>query len=119
MASKTSAEVIIDGKVYTLAGYASEEYLQKIASYLNGKIAEFGKNEGYIKLNTDYRNTLMQINIADLYDVKHELVTSQMKLDSTEKKLRQAEKDLDESAKKIIRLETEMKTREEDKRSRG
>ncbi len=122
MASKTSAEVIIDGKVYTLAGYASEEYLQKIASYLNGKIAEFGKNEGYIKLNTDYRNTLMQINMQkekDLYDVKHELVTSQMKLDSTEKKLRQAEKDLDESAKKIIRLETEMKTREEDKRSRG
>ena len=40
MAAKTDAEVIIDGKVYTLSGYESEEYLQKIASYLNGKIAE-------------------------------------------------------------------------------
>ena len=45
MAAKTDAEVIIDGKVYTLSGYESEEYLQKIASYLNGKIAEFRKNE--------------------------------------------------------------------------
>ena len=44
MAAKTDAEVIIDGKVYTLSGYESEEYLQKIASYRYGKIAEFRKN---------------------------------------------------------------------------
>ena len=70
------------------------------------------------KESEDLREEIQQKE-KDLYDVKHEPVTSQMKLDSTEKKLRQAEKDLDESAKKIIRLETEMKTREEDKRSRG
>ena len=40
MASKTSAEVIIGGKVYTLCGYESEEYLQKVASYINGKLNE-------------------------------------------------------------------------------
>ena len=28
MAAKTSAEVVIDGKVYTLSGYEGEEYLQ-------------------------------------------------------------------------------------------
>ena len=37
MAAKTSAEVVIDGKVYTLSGYEGEEYLQKVASYINGK----------------------------------------------------------------------------------
>ena len=38
MSAKTSAEVVIDGKVYTLSGYEGEEYLQKVASYINGKI---------------------------------------------------------------------------------
>ena len=30
MSSKTDAEVIIGGKIYTLCGYESEEYLQKV-----------------------------------------------------------------------------------------
>lgn len=135
MAAKTDAEVIIDGKVYTLSGYESEEYLQKIASYLNGKIAEFRKNESYNKLNPDFKNILMQINVADdyfrtqremddlkadgstrekdLYDLKHELIATQMKLEATEKNLKEVRAENDENAKKIIRLETELKTRQE------
>ena len=35
MSAKTNAEVVIGGKVYTLRGFESEEYLQKIASYIN------------------------------------------------------------------------------------
>lgn len=31
MSAKTNAEVVIGGKVYTLSGFESEEYLQKIA----------------------------------------------------------------------------------------
>ena len=45
MSSKNTTEVIIGGKVFTLGGYESEEYLQKIASYINNKLAEFGKDE--------------------------------------------------------------------------
>ena len=30
MSAKTNAEVVIDGKVYTLSGYENEEYLQKV-----------------------------------------------------------------------------------------
>ena len=135
MAAKTDAEVIIDGKVYTLSGYESEEYLQKVASYLNGKLAEFRKNEAYNKLNADFRNILMQINIADdyfraqrevddlkndgstrekdLYDLKHELIATQMKLETTEKNLKEVRAENDENIKKVIRLETELKTRQE------
>ena len=40
MASKNNTQVIIDGKVYTLSGYESEDYLQKVAGYLNNKITE-------------------------------------------------------------------------------
>ena len=37
MSSKTDTEVIVGGKVFTLSGYESEEYLQKVASYINNK----------------------------------------------------------------------------------
>ena len=41
MAVKTDTEVIIGGKVLTLSGYESEEYLQRVASYINNKAAEY------------------------------------------------------------------------------
>ena len=41
MASKTDTEVIIGGRVFTLCGYESEEYLQKVASYINNKLVEY------------------------------------------------------------------------------
>ena len=47
MAAKTDAEVIIGGKVLTLCGYESEEYLQKVASYINNKLAEYGKVDSF------------------------------------------------------------------------
>lgn len=43
MSSKNRAEVLIGGKIYTLSGYESEEYLQKVATYINNKLAEFKK----------------------------------------------------------------------------
>ena len=64
MSSKTQTEVIIDGKIYTLSGYESEEYLQKVASYINGKIAEFKTTEGYSKLNQDMQRVLLNLNDA-------------------------------------------------------
>ena len=45
MPAKTSAEVIIGGKVYTLSGYEGEEYLQKVAAYINGKLNDFDEIE--------------------------------------------------------------------------
>ena len=45
MAVKTDTEVIIGGKVFTLSGYESEEYLQRVASYLNAKYTELKNTE--------------------------------------------------------------------------
>ena len=36
--SKNFTEVLIGGKVFTLSGFESEEYLQKVAAYINNKI---------------------------------------------------------------------------------
>ena len=37
MSSKNNTEVIIDGKIFTLSGYESEEYLQKVAAGLKNR----------------------------------------------------------------------------------
>ena len=131
MAIKTASEVLIGGKVYTLSGYESEEYLQRIASYLNGKLNEYSHVEAFRRANVDRQNVLMQINIADdyfksrkqigdmeedmnakekeLYDLKHELVNAQMKRENMEKNLAAAKMELQAKDKKIIQLEAEIR----------
>ena len=130
MAVKTDTEVIIGGKVLTLSGYESEEYLQRVASYINNKLTEYSKLDGFTRQPPDRQNILMQLNIADdyfkarkqiglleeelqgkekeMYDLKHELIASQIKLENTEKSLKSVQKELNESSKRIVRLETEL-----------
>ena len=103
MNEKTDAQVVIGGRTYTLSGYESEEYLLRVAGYLNGKIDELNADPDYGRLPVDMRQLLLNLNIADdyfkavakneelqsvvdLYDIKHELVAAQMKLQSAEKK---------------------------------
>ena len=59
MSAKTSAEVIIDGKVYVLSGYESEEYLQRLAAYINSKIAENEALNDYKHLPVNMKGTLL------------------------------------------------------------
>ena len=100
MSEKSSAEVIIGGKVYTLSGYEGEEYLQKVAAYINNKINEFDSMEDYRRFPTDMKATLLQLNIADdyfkakaqmkdreIYNLKHDLISNQIKTESDEKTL--------------------------------
>ena len=127
-ASKTDAQVIIGGKVYTLSGYESEEYIQKIASYLNSKLEEFRAEPGYSHLSTDLQKILMDINLADdyfrakkqievlseeirskekdLYDIKHELVTTQMKMANNDKAMKKLEEEAEELRRKVVDFET-------------
>lgn len=123
-------EVIINNKRYTLSGYESEEYLQKIASYINSKHNEFRNRDAYKFLDSDLKNILLQINIADdyhkaidkvnemeadnaakdneIYNLKHEIVTAQTKADSIQKEMDELKKELNEAQKKNVRLETEL-----------
>ena len=109
MSSKTDIEVIIAGKVFTLSGYESEEYLQKVANYLNNKYNEYNKLPSFKRQSIDTQNILMQLNIADdyfkakaqvekleqdiemkdreIYNLKHDLISNQIKTESDEKTL--------------------------------
>ena len=113
MSEKTSAEVLIGGKVYTLSGYEGEEYLQKVAAYINGKLSEFDSTEGYRRLPGDMKATLLELNIADdyfkakaqvekleqqietkdkeIYNLKHDLISNQIKTESDEKERQRLE----------------------------
>lgn len=99
MSSKNKTEVLIDGKIYTLSGYESEEYLQRVATYINNKLAELKKLDGYARLSQELKSILLELNVADdyfkaknqvemveeelaqkdqeLYDLKHELISTQ------------------------------------------
>ena len=65
--SKNQTEVLIGGKVFTLSGFESEDYLQKVSTYLNHKIAECTSIEGYNRQTPDTRIILLALNIADDY----------------------------------------------------
>lgn len=110
MAGKNDCEVVIGGKVITLSGSESEDYIQKVAQYLNAKLIEVNKVDSFRRQPLDIQSILIQLNIADdyfkaldevtalreeieikdkeLYDLKHELITSQIKLDSKEKMIK-------------------------------
>jgi len=67
MNTKNDVEVVINGKQYTMSGYESSEYLQKIATHINEKFALFKEQEGYSRLDTDMKYIMLAINLSDDY----------------------------------------------------
>ena len=112
MAVKNTAKVIIGGKIITLGGYESEEYFQKVASYINKKIEELSSMPGYSRQPMETKHTLIRLNITDdyfkarkqaeifeqdlqqkdqeMYDLKHELISLRMQIEEAQKREQQA-----------------------------
>ena len=113
MSAKTNAEVVIGGKVYTLSGFESEEYLQKIASYINTKISEVEELDSFKHLTQDMRAVLTELNIADdyfkakaqvekleldleakereIYNLKHDLISNQVQTETNTQRIEELE----------------------------
>ena len=133
MAVKNTAKVIIGGKIITLGGYESEEYFQKVASYINKKMDELSAMQGYSRQPMETKHTLISLNITDdyfkakkqaevfeqdlqqkdqeMYDLKHELISAQIKLENAEKELAKMKEENNDLQMQIVKLETEMKNR--------
>ena len=60
---KTRTMVKICGKEYVMAGYESEEYIHRVAIYVDRKMTEL-KGQ-YVNLNPNTLSVLTAINIAD------------------------------------------------------
>ena len=128
MAAKRDIQVQIGGKVYTLSGYESEEYLQKIALYINNKMDEMDQIPNYRRLTMDMQKTLLELNMADdyhkakkqiemleadieekdktEYDLKHELISSQIQLEKADKEIERLKNEINDLQKQIVKLET-------------
>lgn len=128
MAEKRDIQVLIGGKVYTLSGYESEEYLQKIALYINNKMEEMNQIPNYRRLGADMKKTLLELNMADdyhkakkqvemleadmeekdktEYDLKHELIAAQIQLEKADKEIERLKSEINDLQKQIVKLET-------------
>lgn len=131
MDSKNYAEVLIDGSVYTLAGAEEKSYFQKVAAYINDKIEQLRMQPGFTKQNDNYQTVMVELNIADdyfkaidrlnametqkadmereTYSLKHELVSTQMKLEAALRNLEDLQRELAASVSKpeIPEVQTE------------
>ena len=105
--------------------------MKKVASYINNKVNEYSKLDNFRRQPIDTQGVLLQLNIADdyfkakkqisdleeelqvkeneLYDLKHELISTQMKLESSQEQVKALQKAQNDDAKEIVRLETELK----------
>jgi cell division protein ZapA len=129
MAQKIDIPVVINGNVYTLSGYEGEEYLQNVATYINGKISECKTQEQYRRMNTEYQGVLLALNIADdyfkakmradevakddaekeqqLYDLRHEVIEAQIKHEAALKMVEEYKEQINALQRKIVQLEAE------------
>ena len=130
MAVKNTTQVLIGGKIVTLSGYESEEYLQKVANYMNNKLTELGQLPGYNLQALETRHTLLSMNIADdyfkakrqaemyeeeleakdreMYDLKHDLINGQVELDKEKKSQAEKDRQIAELQAKVDELEKEL-----------
>ena len=118
MSAKNETEVTIGNRTYTLSGYESEEYLQKVAAYINGKISDFRKSDVYRRQTPDMQAVMIELNIADDYfkakkaaDEKESDMSDkdkQIKLDAANQEIEKLKAEIVENQRTIVRLESEL-----------
>lgn len=126
MAKKNAAEVLINGKIYTISGYESTAYLHRVASYLNEMEEEISGMEGYRRLGTEEKQLLKNMNLADayfkaseakeelereneqkdkeIYSLKHDLIDARLEKEKLQRQIQELETKLAEEQKRQSRL---------------
>ena len=121
----TVTEVLIGGKGFRLSG-AEPEHIHKVAELVNRKLSEIKTLAGYKKLDSDYKELLLNLNIADeyfnavaeaesykaemiekeneLYTERHDLVSLKIKLENALRQEDILEKRVSEWKKKYEEL---------------
>lgn len=126
MSAKKNTEVLIGGKKYTISGYEEEEYLQRVATYINSKLKEFNEIDSFRKLPADMKAILTEVNIADdyfkakeqieklesdsenkdqdIFKFKHDLINLQVENEELKKRI----DTLDEEKKELLLAKTKL-----------
>lgn len=92
---KKDIQVLIGGKVYTLSGEESEEYMQRVALYINNKLSELRTADSAKKLNTHMMGILLALNVADDYfKAKTQLDNIEVHLEEKDQQIASLEQDV-------------------------
>ncbi len=134
MSDINETQVIIAGKVLTLTGYETAEYTQKVANYINKKLDECKATASFRSQNKETQMLLVALNIADdymkiheklaeneqlikdkdteIYNLKHDIITIQSRLDKADDQVRTLQDKMAESSKKLIQLDAKLRTKD-------
>ena len=115
--------MLINGKIYTISGYESTAYLQKVAVYLNEMEDKVSQVEGYRRLGSEEKQLLKNMNLADeyfkaydakeqlekelenrekeIYSLKHDLIDARMEKDNLLKRIQELEGELQNEKKQL------------------
>ena len=115
--------MLINGKIYTISGYESTAYLQKVAVYLNEMEDKVSQMEGYRRLGSEEKQLLKNMNLADeyfkaydakeqlekelenrekeIYSLKHDLIDARMEKDNLMKRIQELEGELQNEKKQL------------------
>ena len=130
MQKRTETKVIINEKQFCITGIEEEEYLQKIATYLNSKYASAREVKGYKNFDADRKQLLVLINVADdylkcrqqladkqseveqkdteMFNLKHDMLADRGRIKELEDQIEELKAARIEDQKKMVRLETEL-----------
>lgn len=135
---KNSTEVCIAGKIYTVAGYEEEDYIQKVAAYINTKISDLKQSGDFLRQGPDFFHMMVELNLADdyfkirrhadmlekklddmekeLYGLKHDLVSAQMKLEKQEQETSEWQSISEDLAEQVEQMKQEQKVEQRTER---
>ena len=138
MGTKKSTVVVIDKKEYNLSGFEEEDYLQRVAAYINQKITEMNQQDSYKRIPQDMKNLMLSLNLADdyfkakeqagtssekfsdlekeIFDLKHQLVDAQMQLDDANTKIAEANAKLELVKQQNEQMQGQVEELEKEKR---
>ena len=130
MQKRTETKVIINEKQFCITGIEEEEYLQKIATYLNSKYASAKEVKGYKNFDADRKQLLVLTNVADdylkcrqqltdkqseveqkdteMFNLKHDMLADRGRIKELEDQIEELKAARIEDQKKMVRLETEL-----------
>ncbi|HBZ53572.1 MAG TPA: cell division protein ZapA [Eubacterium sp.] len=122
--------VVIDGSVIKLSSGDDEEYIQKVASYINGKISECKTSPSFKKQTRDMQDMIIKLNIADdylkakkrveeleaelsakndeIYNLRHDTIALQIKADAANAEIDTLKSEVNRYQKNVVKLETEL-----------
>lgn len=128
MKKKTDVEVMINNKKYVICGYESPEYIEHIAAHINKKMNSLKGQDWHKNLDADLRTVLLNINLvddyfkanekiktmeeeyaslkADLFEIKHEVVSKSTRVDELEKELLAVGEEYRKAKEQIAKLTT-------------